>query len=90
MVRGQSGACKKKTTRLKRNKGYNDFSFNTFTERNVMPTPNYKYEKRQKEIAKKKKNEEKLKRKQEKKSEEPVVTPQEVKDEKKEEATKED
>jgi hypothetical protein len=35
-----------------------------------MPKPNYKYEKRQKEIAKQKKKEEKLKRKQEKKPEE--------------------
>jgi hypothetical protein len=31
-----------------------------------MPKPNYKFEKRQKDIAKKKKQEEKLKRKQEK------------------------
>jgi len=35
-----------------------------------MPKPNYKYAKRQKEIAKQKKKEEKLKRKLEKKSEE--------------------
>jgi hypothetical protein len=35
-----------------------------------MPKPNYKYEKRQKEIAKQKKKEEKLKRKLEKKPEE--------------------
>jgi hypothetical protein len=35
-----------------------------------MPKPNYKYEKRQKEIAKQKKKAEKLKRKQDKKPEE--------------------
>lgn len=35
-----------------------------------MPKPNYKYEKRQKEIAKQKKKEEKMKRKLEKKTEE--------------------
>ena len=54
-----------------------------------MPTPNYKYEKRQKEIAKKKKNDEKLKRKQVKKPDEPVIAVQETKVEKKEEPKEE-
>ena len=43
-----------------------------------MAKPNYQYEKRQKELAKKKKKEEKLKRKMEKKHDEPRETAQQV------------
>jgi hypothetical protein len=87
MVHGQSGAWKKKIIRLRESKLTNAIMlfYITDSERIFMPTPNYKYEKRQKEIAKKKKNEEKLKRKLVKKPNEPTVIPQEVKDEKKEE-----
>jgi hypothetical protein len=59
--------------------------YNPYRKDHRMPTPNYKYEKRQKELAKKKKNEEKLKRKQEKKPDEPIVAVEQTKEKEKEE-----
>jgi hypothetical protein len=57
---------------------YNEFHQIHHEKERVMPKPNYKYEKRQKEIAKQKKKEEKLKRKEEKKKEEVEQTSEET------------